>query len=379
MMQPTFRGSPRPTIGVELELQLVNAESLALENGIFELLGDLPTKLQDYVKPEFFQCYAEINTEVCQSVSAMEADLGQKIRAVEESAERQGLRLAWAGTHPFSDWRDQAITPNSRYLALAERLQETVTRPVTFGLHVHVGVSSGDGAVLIINRLRSYLPILLALSANSPFWSGRATGLHAHRLELLEGFPTGGLPPTLRSWCDYTSLVETLVERGFIQNEKEIWWDLRPNAENGTIEIRICDMPADLTAVVALVALCQCLVYELEVSGEVDAEYDRHSLTFLRQDRWRAARYGLGAELIDPMTGRGMPVRRLATELVARLGSAAADLDCRSALEQVFELARRPSGAECQLASFHETGDLSDVVRRMVDRSALVACTVGVG
>ena len=187
---------------------------MALKSAIAEILADLPAELHDSVKPEFMQCYVEINTGVCRTVDEVEADLPPKIRAVERAADRHGVRLFWAATHPFSRWRDQQITPDERYYKLADCLQETVVRPVTFGLHVHVGVESGDKAIRIGHRIQRYLPILLAMSANSPFWHGRMTGHHAHRIEVLEGFPTGGMMPALGSWAEFPDLLGQMKAAG---------------------------------------------------------------------------------------------------------------------------------------------------------------------
>ena len=175
-------------------------------------------------------------------------------------------------------------------------------RPVTFGLHVHVGVESGDKAILVAHRIQRFLPILLAMSANSPFWHGRATGHHAHRIEVLEGFPTGGMMPALGSWAEFQDLLGQMKAAGFVESHRELWWDVRPSAENGTIEVRICDMPADLPDLLGLTAMIQCLVQSL--SEEIDRGAvgpDPHPL-LIRQNRWRACRYGLEAELVDPAT-----------------------------------------------------------------------------
>lgn len=285
-----FRRNDWPTLGVEIELQLVDARSMALRSAIAEVLDGVPEPYRDSVKPEFMQCYVEINSDVCRTAADVGADLAPKLRAVEAAADRHGVALAWAGTHPFSRWADQRITPDERYYKLADQLQETVVRPVTFGLHVHVGVESGDRAVRVIDRLCHHLPILLALSTNSPFWQGKRTGSHAHRIELLEGFPTGGPPPRLESWYDYLALVCRLKKAGFIDSTREIWWDIRPSAENGTVEVRICDMPPDLASVVALSALIQCLVAEASrevAEGRPDVDF--HPMMD-RQNRWRACR-----------------------------------------------------------------------------------------
>ncbi len=371
MSEPRFRSNGWSTLGVEIELQLVDARSMALRSAIADVLSELPTELHDSIKPEFMQCYVEINTGVCRTVDEVAADLGPKIRAVERAADRHGLRLLWAATHPFSLWRDQQITPDERYYRLADWLQETVVRPVTFGLHVHVGVNSGDKAIEVGRRMQRYLPVLLAMSANSPFWHGRMTGHHAHRIEVLEGFPTGGPMPAMGSWSQYLSLVNQMKTAGFIDSHRELWWDVRPNAENGTIEVRICDMPADLNDVLGLTATIQCLVRSL--SDEIDRgtiDPEPHPL-MIRQNRWRACRFGLGAELVDPNTLEALPARQAAEGLIRRLGQLAGFLDCRRHLDHALNMTVRPTGSERQMILYEKVGDLAEVVRRLTRQSRL--------
>jgi carboxylate-amine ligase len=358
---------------VEIELQLVDARSLSLKSAISQILADLRPALHDSVKPEFMQCYVEINTGIDRTVDEVEADLAPKIRAVERLADRHGVRLVWAATHPFSHWRDQEITPDDRYYKLAALLQETVVRPVTFGLHVHVGVESGDKAILIGQRIQRYLPILLAMSANSPFWHGRSTGHHAHRIEVLEGFPTGGMMPPLGSWAEFEDLLAQMQAAGFVESHREIWWDVRPSADNGTIEVRICDMPADLPDLLGLTAIIQCLVQSLseEIDGGTPGA-EPHPL-MVRQNRWRACRFGLDAELVDPITMEAQPARGAAGALIRRLEATSIRLGCRRQLGHALEMIVRPTGSERQLLLYEEVGDLAEVVRRMAARSRLSA------
>jgi carboxylate-amine ligase len=365
-----FRSNTWPTLGVELELQLVDAGTMELTSAIVPVLKSLPGELRGSVKPEFMQCYVEINTGVCRTVDDVAADLAEKLRAVERAAADQRARLFWGGTHPFSRWQDQRITPDDRYYKLAALLRETVVRPVTFGLHVHVGVDSGDTAIRTIGRLRRYLPLLLALSANSPFWHGRRTGHHAHRIEVLEGFPTGGLPPRMRTWEQYLRLVERLRSGGFIESTHDLWWDARPNAENGTVEVRICDMPADLPSVLRLTALIQCLVHRLSLQASRELGDSECRSLIIRQNRWRACRFGMGAELVDPVTLEAVPVLRAVEGLTTRLEPAAVALGCPEYLAELHASASRPVGSERQVSLYEETHDLRAVVRRLADESS---------
>ena len=190
-----FVANREPSLGVELELNLVDSQTMALRSGVTQILGGLPAELKGSVKPELFQCYIELNTKVCHDVAEADQDLTRKIQVVGDIALRHGLRLFWSGSHPFSPWQDQEVTQDDRYLNLINLLQETARRLMTFGLHVHVGVDSGDKAIMICDRILQHLPTLLALSVNSPFWQGRNTGLHSQRSKIMETLPTAGLPP----------------------------------------------------------------------------------------------------------------------------------------------------------------------------------------
>jgi len=373
----TFASSPGPTLGVEIELNLVDARTLALRSGVAPILESLPCELRASVKPELFQCYLEINTAICRDVAEVERDLTAKIKLVEQVAWNQGMRLYWGGTHPFSRWQDQEVTPNERYLGLVELLQETARRLVTFGLHVHVGLDSGDKAIMICDRILAHLPMLLALSVNSPFWQGRNTGLHSHRIKVMETLPTSGLPPLMRNWSEYTWLLNQMIETGFIKTIREIWWDVRPHHNFGTIEVRICDMPPSLPHVLGLTALIQCLVHDL--SEEIDRgtyQYNCHPF-LIRQNKWRACRYGMEASLVDPQSFQSIPVRRVVHRLLNRLEDRALDLGCSSQLEIARELADQPTGAVLQLEIHRQTGDLAEVIRRMLMQSRLADSSAG--
>jgi carboxylate-amine ligase len=361
-----FHSNDWPSLGVEVELQLVDATTHELSNA-YEIVHDgLPQALQDSVKPEFLRCYLEINSKPCRTVAEIGADLSEKVDAVVKSAKERGIRVFWGATHPFSRWQRQEITPNPRYYMLAERMREALLRPVTFGMHVHVGVPSGDAAVLASDRLLPFLPMILALSCNSPFFHGRATGLHSHRIELLEGLPNGGLPPAYGTWAEYVRLYDQLKDSGSIQTSHELWWDARINGDLGTLEVRVCDLPADLPATLGLTALIQCLVWSFafEAPGRTTWAPEMHPV-LIRQNRWRAARYGMGAEFVDPWTLRPVAARDLLAHLIDHLMPAARHLGCQPELTHAAEMLQGHSGAESQLALYDETGSLAEVVRRL--------------
>jgi carboxylate-amine ligase len=315
----------------------------------------------------------EINTKVCRDVAEAEHDLTRKIRIVDDIARRHGLRLFWSGTHPFALWQDQEVTPDERYLDLIDGLQETARRLLTFGLHVHVGVDSGDKAIMICDRILQHLPTLLALSVNSPFWQGRNTGLHSQRSKVMETLPTAGLPPLMRNWSEYAWLINHMVETGFIKTIREMWWDVRPHHNFGTVEVRICDMPPSLEHVLGLTALIQCLIHDL--SQEIDRgtyQFDCHPF-LIRQNKWRACRYGMDARLVDPANHQAVPARQVVRSLLDRLRARAEELGCGPYLEIVRKMTEQPTGAVRQLQIYEETNDLAEVVRRMLAYSEVVA------
>jgi carboxylate-amine ligase len=366
-----FNSNREPTLGIELEMGLVDAQTMALSSSIEPLLAELPPDVGHWCKPELMQCCIEVITDVCRSVPEAEADLRRKLTQVEWAADRLGLRLWWGATHPFSLWRDQLVTPNPRYYRLVSLLQEMARRLVTFGLHVHVGVDSGDKAVMICDRIMQYLPTLLALSCSSPFWEGRITGLHSHRSKIMEGLPTAGLPTLMRNWSEYVWLVNHMVYTGFIHTIREIWWDVRPHHNFGTVEVRVCDMPGNLQDVLGIAALVQCLVTAL--SAQIDEgtyQHDCHPM-MVGQNKWRACRYGLKAELVNSFSLQVQSLTEIIDWLSEHLTSTAERLGCGPYFAHTRTMAAGPSCSERQLAIFDETGDLAEIVRRLTAQSRI--------
>ncbi len=372
MAKIEFHRNERPTVGIELELGLVDAKTMALTSAFGLLYGRLIGEgkhegIKDSLKPELMQCVLEINSCVCETIAHAERDLRGKLEIVESACDAIGLRLWWGATHPFSTWQDQKITPDERYLMLVNLLQEMARRLVTFGLHIHVGVDSGDKAVMISDRIMRHLPTLLALSVSSPFWEGRKTGLQSHRSKVMEGLPTAGLPTLMRNWSEYVWLVNHMIETGFINTVREIWWDVRPHHGFGTVEVRVCDMPGNLQDTLALSALVQCLVKAL--SDEIDHgtyQHDSHPM-MVQQNKWRAARFGNQARLVDTDTYRSASVAETVGRLVDLLRPTAVDLHCEEYLDHCLTMARNPSSAQRQLDLMAETNDPREVVRRLVE------------
>ncbi len=365
-----FTTNDHPTLGIEIELGLVDHRSMALASGYDDLAEVLDESVTG-VKHELMQCVLEINTGVCKTIDDAKTDLEAKLCAVERAADEVGVRLWWGASHPFSLWRDQQVTSNERYMGLVEMLQEMARRLITYGMHVHVGVDSGDKAVMICDRMMRHLPTLLAISTSSPFWEGRTTGLQSFRSKVMEGLPTAGLPTLMRNWSEYVWLVNHMVDTGFINTIREIWWDVRPHHNFGTVEVRVCDMPGNLDHTLAIAAMIQCLVQSL--SDEIDNgayQHDCHPM-MVRQNKWRAARFGLEAELVDSFTYQTKPVHTVVSELADLLMPTAKRLGCDQWLARCEQLARETSWSQRQLDLYEETGSLVDVVRQLTTESRI--------
>ncbi len=366
MAKLTFNANDYPTVGVEIELGLVDVQTGKLANSIESVLDQLPPEIRPYCKPELMQCCLEINTTVCRTIDDVDRDLRNFLSQVESVTDGLGLGLWWGATHPGSRWKDQLVTPDPRYQGLVNLLQEMARRLVTFGLHVHVGVDSGDKAVMICDRIMQHLPTLLALSSSSPFWEGRDTGLHSHRSKIMEGLPTAGLPTLMRNWSEYVWLVNHLIDTGFINTIREIWWDVRPHHNFGTVEVRVCDMPGSLEDVLGLSAFIQCLVQAL--SDQIDEgayQHDCHPM-IVRQNKWRACRFGNRAKLVNSYTYEVQSVADLIRNLVDKLRSVSKGLGCEHQLNHVIQMVDRPSWSDRQRTIWNETGDPRKVIQQLV-------------
>ena len=364
-----FHSNDHPTLGVEIELGLVGEQTMALTSAFDRVAAELSEAERFRIKPELMQSVLEINTEVCHTVDDAEADLRGKLQRVEAITDQLGLRLWWGASHPFSRWKEQKVTTDDRYRQLVDMLQELARRLVTFGLHVHVGVDSGDKAVMICDRILRHLPMLLALSSSSPFWENRLTGLMSYRSKVMEGLPTAGLPTLMRNWSEYVWLVNHMVDTGFINTIREIWWDVRPHHRFGTVEVRICDMPGNLEDTLAITALIQCLVKAL--SDNIDGgayQHDCHPM-MVRQNKWRATRFGLNASLVDLFSYDVRSVAQTVEELTEKLRPTAEALGCEKHLQQCRHMAESPSWAARQVAILDETGRPEEVVRRLTEGS----------
>ena len=296
------------------------------------------------------------------------------------AAERRGLGVMCAGSHPFTRWDTQQISPKERYAALVERMQWLARRLQIFGVHVHVGVRSPEKVIPIVNALTQYLPHFLALSASSPFWSGCDTGLASARTKVFEGMPTGGLPHQLADWAEFEEYMDTLIRAGAIESVREVWWDVRPHPDFGTVELRMCDGLPTLDEIGAVAALAQCLVEQFDTQLDRGYTLPTPSEWVLRENKWRAVRYGLDAEIVVDEQGTVAPVREAIEALVEELLPTARKLGCEAELSDVHRVLATGGSAQRQraVAAEHD-GDLLPVVDSLLTelRNGLPAPALG--
>src|SRR5689334_10985438 len=253
----------RFTIGVEEEFQIIDPATCALRSHVMQLVSAASPDIVEQVKHEMHQSIVETGTRICENVGELRVEMHRTRGELIAAAERAGLQVAAAGTHPFASWIDQLVSPGERYENIVEELQQLARSLLIFGLHIHVAVPDKATTIEILNEARYFLPHLLALSTSSPFWQGRDTGLKSYRTTVFRRFPRSGIPDEFNSWSEYEEYLETLVALHCIDDGKKVWWDLRPHPLFGTLEFRICDVPTSPQATVALAALAQALVVKL--------------------------------------------------------------------------------------------------------------------
>jgi glutamate---cysteine ligase / carboxylate-amine ligase len=372
-----FRGSPARTLGVELELGLVDLATRELRSDAVEILAELsagdatgaPGDLER-IKHELYRCTVEVVTGVCDSVGEARRDLEASLRQLRAVTRPRGLDLIGSATHPFSDWRDLELSPGERYAHLVETIQWPARRLATHGVHFHVGVPSGEAAIAVVQSLAFHLPLFLAASASSPYWLGVDTGMASSRTKIFEGLPTAGLPPRLGSWQEFEELMSGLLHAGVITSIREIWWDCRPHPDYGTVELRMCDGLTNLDDAMALAALAQCLVAELVEQFEAGDPLPGAAEWVVRENKWLASRHGLDESLIVDHTGRRLPTGELLYALVDRLRPRADRLGCRAELDAVDRIVEGGPSYRRQRRIVAEGGTLADVVDALVAEHA---------
>ena len=361
---------PSFTLGIEEEYQTVDPTTFDLRSHIgTELIANGKRLLAEKVKAEMHQAVIEVGTGICDNIQAAREDVVNLRRQMIRLAREHGLVLAAGATHPFADWRVQDIYPDERYLQVVEDMQLVARSNLIFGLHVHVGVEDRETSIHLMNQMRYFLPHLLALSSNSPFWLGMNTGLKSYRTKVFDKFPRTNIPDMFASWADFEGFVKLLIKTNSIDNAKRIWWDIRPHPFFSTLEVRICDLPMRADETLAIAALIQATVAKLYKLHSRNQGFRMYSRALIMENKWRASRYGLDGMLIDFGREQELPCRELILEYLDFVDDVVDELGSRKEVEYVQTILDRGTGADRQLQVFEQTNDLQKVVEYMIEET----------
>jgi glutamate---cysteine ligase / carboxylate-amine ligase len=363
-MKPSF------TLGIEEEYQTVDPETRDLRSHIHaEIIEKGKMILQERVKAEMHQSVVEVGTSVCANIKEAKDELKKLRREMIRLARENGLRLASAATHPFGDWRVQEVTPDIRYKNIVEDMQLVARANLIFGLHVHVGIEDRETAIHMMNHARYFVPHLLALSTNSPFWLGMETGLKSYRCKVFDKFPRTNMPDFFPSWSEYENYIKLLIKTNCIDNAKKIWWDIRPHPFFNTIEFRVCDIPMRVEETIALAALIQATVAKLYKLYAANQGFRLYRKSLLMENKWRAARYGIEGKLIDFGKQIEVPEPELIEEYLAFVDDVVDELGSRKEVEYVREILKMGTGADRQLQVYRKTGDMKAVMDYIIEET----------
>jgi carboxylate-amine ligase len=325
--------------------------------------------LIERVKPEMHQSVVEVGTRICRNIQEAKEEIRLIRHQMVQLAHQNGLRLAAAASHPFADWSKQEIYPDQRYQTIVEDLQMVARANLIFGLHVHIGIEDPETAIHIMNAARYFLPHILALSTNSPFWRGMDTGLKSYRCKVFDKFPRTNIPDYFPSYGEYESFVNLLIKTNCIDNAKKIWWDIRPHPYFNTLEFRICDIPMRADETIALAALIQATVAKLYKLHSMNQGFRLYRRALIMENKWRALRYGIDGKLIDFGKGTEVPLHDLMEEYFELIDDVVDELGSRQEINYIREILKNGTGADRQLRVWNETGDLKKVVDYIIEET----------
>ncbi len=357
------------TLGIEEEFQIIDPETRELRSHIQQILGEGKVTLKEQIKPEMHQSVVELGTDVCGDIRDAREQVIRLRSELATMAGKSGLKIASAGTHPFSHWFDQHITEGERYAEIVKDLQQVARANLIFGLHVHIGIPDRATAIHVMNQARYFLPHLYALSTNSPFWVGRNTGLKGYRLKVFERFPRTGTPDAFESLSEYEDFLKLLIKTGCVDNAKKIWWDIRLHPFFDTLEIRICDAQSRVDDTMALAALIQAIVAKLHKLLYNNTTFRVYRRRLIDENRWRASRYGLDGKLIDFGRETETDTRTLIGELLDFIAPEVDELGSRQEIEHVEKIMREGTGADRQVAAWETQRNMHDVVDLIVNET----------
>lgn len=368
MLEHNFAGPPF-SVGVEEELMLLDRGTLDLAQEIEPLLKAVPPEIDGQVKPELFQSVLEVATTPCPDVASAGRELRRLRRTVAGLVEDQGLCIAAAGTHPFARWEDQEIVDRRRYWDLVDELGYIVRQELIFGTHIHVAIEGADRAIYVADGIRRYLPLLLALSANSPFWRSQRTGMLSSRTPVFRAFPRIGVPPHYGTWEIYSNRVELMMRAGAIEDYTFLWWDVRPHPNLGTVETRVFDQATRVEHTISLAALTASLAHRLCAAFDAEEPLVEYPTELVDDNKIRAAVRGIDGELVDFYRGERVPAKEIARRLLEQLADHADELGCRAELDGIEDLLDGGTGAHRQLRIFERNGDLRSLVGEIIEHS----------
>ncbi len=354
------------TLGIEEEFAIVDPETRELRSHIQEILEGGKLMLKEQIKPEMHQSVVELGTEICQSVVEARKHVVELRSHLAALAGKSGLKIASAGTHPFSHWHDQLITEGERYKEIVQDMQQVARANLIFGLHVHVGIPNRESAIHVMNQARYFLPHIYALSANSPFWVGRDTGFKGYRLKVFERFPRTGIPDAFEGLSEYEDYCKLLVRTNCVDNAKKIWWDIRLHPFFDTLEIRVCDAQSRVDDTIAIAALIQAVIVKLHKLQQANLSFRIYRRRLIDENRWRAARYGLDGKLIDFGRERELETRSLLHEMLEFISSEIEELGSRREVEHIERIIREGNGADRQLEVWRQSKDIKAVVDSII-------------
>ena len=363
--------TPPFTIGIEEEFQMVDRQTGQLRPHIQTILQKGSSIFGEHIKAEMLQPTVELISDVLPDMQTARELCGQARAQLAHLLAEEGLALVSAGTHPTAMWQDTPKTSYQRYVELEDEFQDVARSILIFGLHVHIGVETRRAAVLLMNQLRTWLPHLLALSTNSPFWEGRMTGLKSYRSVIWRPFPRTGVPEVFTTWEDFNAYEQRLIQTGCIDNGKRIWWDLRPHPFFSTLEFRICDMPATFDDTMAIAALCQALVAKVSWLNQRDEVLPMLSSHFIDENKWRVIRSGLDAEVVDFVRGLRLPMRQSLHDMLDFVDDVLDDLGSRGDINclRILVESEQGTGADRQIALYQQTGSTDEVIHLLMQQT----------
>ncbi|WP_299390252.1 carboxylate-amine ligase [uncultured Gelidibacter sp.] len=359
------------TLGIEEEYQVICPKTRELISHDQQIVSEAAKLLNEQVKAEMHQAVVEVGTNICKDISEARRELTHLRKSISNIAGTLGFKIAAAGTHPFTKWETQLMTPNPRYDEIVNELQDTARSNLIFGLHVHVGIEDKQLALHLTNAMRYFLPHLYALSTNSPFWEGRNTGFKSFRSKIFDKFPRTGIPGVFQTVAEYEHYIDILIKTKCIDNPKKIWWDIRIHPVFPTVEVRICDVPMTIEETLSIAALIQALVAKLYKLRTQNLNFMLYHRALINENKWRASRYGLEGKMIDFGKEIEVPTKELMLELLEFVDDVVDELGSRKEIEHIKTMLVNGTGADRQIAVYEDTKDLTKVVDYIIAQTVL--------